>query len=71
MVLYLSIIFMTMVITSILNICLGAETFAYYELWVIASVTLSVIAEFGICGLFAFIFERVPDKKYNLYSPAW
>ena len=68
MILYLSTIFVAMIIICTLNICLGPETFAGYEWWIIGAVTLSVVFEIAICGLVAFIFERLPEKCYKINS---
>lgn len=65
MVLYLSTIFIAMIIISILNICLGAYDFANYQLWVVMAVLLSVVVEIAISGLFSTITEHSSDSKFS------
>lgn len=65
MILYLSIVFVSMILICVLNIFTGNFDFNNYELWVILAVILSVIVEIAISGLFSFLVERVPDKYFS------
>lgn len=66
MVLYLSIIFIAMVIISLFNILVYPESFFNFELWIVLAVTLSVVVEIALSGISALIFEKLPAKCYNL-----
>ena len=66
MVLYLSTILIAMVIIFVLNVVFGAGDFANYEIWMACAITLSVVVEIAISGIFSTITERIPRKCYHL-----
>lgn len=65
MVLYLSIVFVSMAIISSFNIWLGTPIFGYSPLWVIGMVSLSVVVEIAIQGIFATIVNNLPDRWFS------
>lgn len=59
--LYLSVIFMAMVIVSVFNI-----VFETASVWfIILAVVATTVFQFAIDGLFAFIINKFPDKWFN------
>ena len=65
MVLYLSVIFVSMAIISTLNIWLGSDVFGYTPWQVIGLVSLAVIIQIVIDLILAWIFQSLPNKWYN------
>ena len=65
MVLYLSIVFVAMILISVLNIFLGSYDFENYVLWVIMAVTLSTVVEIAISACFSALTEYTPAKWYH------
>lgn len=65
MLLYLSTIFIAMVIIIVLNCVLGGYAFDNYILWIVLSVTLSVFVEIIIDLIFAGIIHSMPNKLFS------
>ena len=65
MILYLSTIFVAMVLISVFNIWLGTPIFGYSPWWVIAMVVIGVAFEIAIDGVFAKLVNISPDKWYS------
>lgn len=65
MVLYLSIIGITVVILSVLNIALGSTIYGLNPWWSIAILIGCVVFEFAVDGLFAFIVNKLPKKWFR------
>jgi len=66
MVLYLCIIFVSMVILSLLNIFLGTPYFGYSPLFVVCTVIASTLLEFIIDLIFAFLVNKLPNKWFRV-----
>ncbi|MGN0961175.1 MAG: hypothetical protein ACI4PF_03120 [Christensenellales bacterium] len=66
MFLYLMIVFFAMLIIYALNVFLGQDTFAHYEIWLAFAIIVSVIVEILIDGLCSLICEKLPNKFYKL-----
>jgi hypothetical protein len=64
MVLYLSIILISMGIIMLFNCLFGGYVFDYNILWVIISTTMCVIVEIALQGLVAFVIHSCPDKWF-------
>lgn len=65
MFLYLFIILITMVILYIVNVCMGSVVWGLAPWLVFIPITLSVLFEFAIDGLFAFITSKYPKKWFR------
>lgn len=66
MFLYLSVIFISMIIISALNILFGMEFFGYSIGFVIMAVIASTIFQFVIDGIIAFIWKKMPNKWFGV-----
>lgn len=64
MVLYLSILFLSVTAIILLNIFCFIPTETNYVLWVIIATIFSTVIEIAISGTFSFITERLPDKMF-------
>lgn len=64
MILYLSVVFLSVLGIILFNIFCFAPTQTHYELWIIIATIFSTVVEILISGLLAFITERLPDKKF-------
>ena len=65
MILYMSIIGISVVILSIVNIVLGSNIWGLNEWWVIAILVGCVVVEFAIDGLMAYLIHELPDKWFE------
>lgn len=65
MILYLSIVFVSMIIISVLNIWLGTPVFGYSPWWVIAMVSIAVVFEIAVDGIFAKLVNISPNKWFT------
>jgi hypothetical protein len=65
MILYMSIIGISVVILSIVNIVLGSNIWGLNEWWIIAILVGCVIVEFAIDGLMAYLIHELPDKWFE------
>lgn len=65
MILYISIVLIAMLIISILNIMFGVGTLYPSALYVVGMVTLSVVFEILIDGLFAIIVQKLPNRWFS------
>ena len=63
--LYLSIVFVAMILISTLNIWLGTPVFCYSPWWVIGMVVIGVVFEIAVDGIFAKLVNISPDKWYS------
>ena len=64
MILYLSIIFLAMVIIVVANCLYGGLAFDNYIIWTIVSVTLSVVVEIIIDLIFAGLIHALPNRWF-------
>ena len=65
MILYISVILISMTIIALCNIFLGTATFGYSAGFVFLAVVLSTIFEIAVDGLFAFIVNKLPNKWFS------
>ena len=65
MILYISVILISMTIIALCNIFLGTATFGYFAGFVVLAVVLSTIFEIAVDGLFAFIVNKLPNKWFS------
>ena len=65
MILYLSIIGVSVVILSVINIALGCNVWGLNEWWTIAVLLGCVVYEFAIDGFFAWALHELPDKWFS------
>ncbi len=65
MILYLSIVFVSMFIISVLNILFGTAVFGYSPWWVIAMVIIAVVFEIAVDGIFAKLINISPNKWFT------
>lgn len=65
MVLYLSIVFIAMVLISTFNIWLGTPVFGYSPWVVIGMVVLGVVFEIAVDGIFAKLINISPNKWFS------
>ena len=65
MILYMSIIGISVAILSIVNIVLGSNIWGLNEWWVIAILAGCVIVEFALDGLMAYLIHELPDKWFE------
>ena len=67
MILYLSIMLFGTLLISGLNIIFGTFAFANnIEIWVLSAVSLGVVIEFCIDGIFATLIHALPDKWFTM-----
>lgn len=64
MVLYLTIIFISMALIGICNIIFNPQAFELYEVWLMLAISISVVFEFAIDGLFAALCRLLPKKCF-------
>lgn len=65
MTLYLSIILIAMAIIISFNTLNNSMVLGFSPFWVMCVVTLGVVVEIAIDGLFAFIIQSLPDRWFN------
>jgi len=65
MFLYMLIIIATMIILSIVNICMGSVVWGLSPWLVFIPITICVLFEFAIDGLFAFITSKYPKRWFR------
>lgn len=66
MILYMSVIWISVAILSIINIVLGTNVWGLNEWWCIAILSGSAVLEFAIDGLMAYVIHELPDKWFDL-----
>ena len=66
MILYLSIIFVCSFVLALLNIFVGTLFFDYSVWFIILAIAGSVVFEFLVDGLFAFIINKLPNKWFGI-----
>lgn len=65
MLLYLLIIGISMAIICTVNILFNQFSFEYFEIWTVLAVTIGVIFEIAIDGVFATIIQALPQKWFS------
>ena len=65
MVMYLSIVFFSMILISIVNIFAFSGDFANYEIWVSVAVVMTTAVEIVVQIVFAYCVEYLPNKWFG------